>query len=129
MPPSVGVGGYVDPVAELTVLYDEGCGFCTLLARRLARSPRLAVAPIGSPLGSVLLRDLTPAERYAAVHVVDALGRRFTGGGALAPLARTFRGGTALAVAFDAFPAVTEHAYGVVARNRGLASRAFAILG
>ena len=69
-------------MAQLTVLYDEGCGFCTRVAQRLARSPLVDIAPIGSPLGSVLLRDLTLAERYAAVHVVDALGRRSSGGAA-----------------------------------------------
>jgi predicted DCC family thiol-disulfide oxidoreductase YuxK len=110
-------------MAELTVLYDEGCGFCTRVALRLARSPRLAIAPIGSPLGSVLLRDLTSEERYAAVHVVDEVGRRSSGGAALALLARAFRGGAPLAAALDALPGATERAYGLVARNRGLVSR------
>ena len=76
-------------MAELTVLYDEGCGFCTRVALQVARPPRVDVAPIGSPLGSLLLRDLTPLERYATMHVVDATGRRRSGGSALAPLART----------------------------------------
>jgi predicted DCC family thiol-disulfide oxidoreductase YuxK len=110
-------------VAELTVLYDEGCGFCARVARRLARSGRVDVAPIGSPLGSVLLRDLTPADRYAAAHVVDAFGRRSSAGAVLAPLARTFRGGSALAAVFDAFPGATGRAYDLVARNRSLVSR------
>lgn len=110
-------------MAQLTVLYDEGCGFCTRVARGLARSGRVELAPIGSPLGSVLLRDLTPAERYAAVHVVDARGRRSSGGAALAPLARAFPCGAPLAAALDAFPGATERAYGLVARNRGLVSR------
>lgn len=105
------------------MLYDEGCGFCTRVARRVARPGRVEIAPIGSPLGSVLLRDLTPQERYAAAHVVDALGRRASGGAVLAPLARTFPGGSIVAAAFDAFPTATEWAYGIVARNRGLVSR------
>ena len=110
-------------MAELTVLYDEGCGFCTRSALRVARPPRVEIAPIGSPLGSVLLRDLTTEERYAAAHVVDALGRRSSGGAVLAPLARTFRAGEPLAAVFDAFPGVTERLYGLVARNRRLLSR------
>ena len=110
-------------MAELTVLYDEGCGFCTRVALRVARRRRVAVAPIGSPLGSLLLRDLTPVERYATMHVVDATGRRRSGGSALAPLARTIPGGSALATAFDAFPGLTEAAYALVARNRRLASK------
>jgi predicted DCC family thiol-disulfide oxidoreductase YuxK len=110
-------------VAELTVLYDEGCGFCTRTALRVARPPRVVVAPIGSALGSALLRDLTMEKRYAAAHVVDALGRRSSGGAVLAPLARTFRAGEPLAALFDAFPGVTERLYGLVARNRGAISR------
>ena len=57
------------------------------------------------------------------MHVVDATGRRRSGGSALAPLARTIPGGTALAAAFDAFPGLTDAAYDLVARNRGLASK------
>ena len=109
----------VDRVAELTVLYDEGCGFCTR-RRRSASRGRLASTMRRSdpPLGSVLLRDLTPEERYAAVHVVDALGRRRSGGAALPPLARTLPGGRLLAAVFDAFPGLTDAAYELVARNR-----------
>ena len=110
-------------MAELTVLYDERCGFCTRVALRVARPSRVDVAPIGSPLGSLLLRDLTPLERYATMHVVDATGRRRSGGSGLAPLARTISGGSALATAFDAFPGLTDAAYDLVARNRGLASK------
>ena len=105
------------------MLYDEGCGFCTRVALRVARPPRVDIAPIGSPLGSLLLRDLTPVERYATMHVVDATGRRRSGGAALAPLARTIPGGAALAAAFDAFPGLADAAYDLVARNRGLASK------
>jgi len=110
-------------MAELTVLYDEGCGFCTRVALRVARPTRVVVAPIGSAFGSVLLRDLTTEERYAAAHVVDAQGRRSSGGAVLAPLARTFPAGAPLAAVFDAFPGATERLYGLVARNRGLVSR------
>jgi predicted DCC family thiol-disulfide oxidoreductase YuxK len=110
-------------MAALTVLYDEGCGFCTRVAHRLARAGRIEIAPIGSQLGSVLLRDLASAERYAEAHLVDALGRRSSGGAVLAPIARTLKGGSALAAVFDAFPGATERLYGFVARNRGLVSR------
>ena len=110
-------------MAELTVLYDEGCGFCTRVALRVARPPRVDIASIGSPLGSLLLRDLTPVERYATMHVVDATGRRRSGGSALAPLARTIPRCSVLATALDAFPGLTDAAYDLVARNRGLASK------
>ena len=66
-------------MAELTVLYDEGCGFCRRVALWVARPPRVEIAPIGSPAGELLLRDLTKPERYATMHVVDAIGRRPVG--------------------------------------------------
>src|SRR4051794_3425291 len=110
-------------MAELTVLYDEGCGFCTRVALCVARPSRVEIAGIGSPVGSLLLRDLTQPERYASMHVVDGAGRRRSGGAALAPIARTFPGGTAIATFLDAFPGLTSAAYDLLARNRGLASR------
>jgi len=110
-------------MAELTVLYDEGCGFCTRVALWVAHPPWVKIAPIGSPAGSWLLRDLTQQERYATMHVVDAAGRRRSGGAALAPLARAIPGGAPVAGALDAFPTLTGAAYDLVARNRGLGSR------
>jgi len=110
-------------MAELTVLYDEGCGFCTRVALWVARAPQVEIAPIGSPAGALLLRDLPERERYATMHVVDAVGRRRSGGAALAPLARTIPGGATVGTALDAFPALTSAAYGLVARNRGLGSK------
>jgi predicted DCC family thiol-disulfide oxidoreductase YuxK len=110
-------------MAELTVLYDEGCGFCTRLASWLARRPGNEAEPIGSETGSLLLRDLTPRERYAAVHVVDPRGRRRSGGAALPLLLRTLPGGSLPAAAATAFPALTERAYDLVARNRLLVSK------
>jgi predicted DCC family thiol-disulfide oxidoreductase YuxK len=109
-------------VAEVTVLYDEGCGFCTRLAARLAGRPEITAAPIGSASGSLMLRDLSPAERYASVHVVDALGRRRSAGGALPPLLRRLPGGRPVAATCEVFPRLTEHAYRLVARNRKLLS-------
>jgi predicted DCC family thiol-disulfide oxidoreductase YuxK len=123
IPLSVGAAGYGDLVAGLTVLYDEGCGFCTKLAAWLARRRGLRAAAIGSGTGSYLLRDLTPAERYAEVHVVDAVGRRRSGGAALAPLLRALPGGSAPAALCDAFPGLTAHAYHLAAGNRGAALR------
>ena len=110
-------------MAELTVLYDEGCGFCTRVALWVARPTRVEIAPIGSPAGELLLRDLTKPERYATMHVVDAAGRRRSGGAALATLARAIPGGAPVAGALDAFPALTGAAYDLVARNRGLGSK------
>ena len=106
---------------ELTVLYDEGCGFCAEIATWLARRPGLAAAPIGSDTGFRLLRDLTPGERYDSVHVVDALGRRRSAGAALPPLLRMAPGGTPLAVLFEAFPWLAERCYRLVSDRRDVA--------
>jgi predicted DCC family thiol-disulfide oxidoreductase YuxK len=116
-------------VGELTVLYDEGCGLCSRLAAMLARRPGLRAAAIGSPEGALLLRDLAPRQRYDAVHVVDACGRRRTGGAALPIVFRALPGGRFPAAALAAHPAVTEHGYRLVARNRAAASRALRALG
>ena len=103
--PSVGGEGYGAGVGGLTVLYDEDCGFCTALARRLERYRGLRAAAIGSPAGMRLLRDLGDAERYATVHVVDSSGRRRSGGAAVAPLLRALPGCRALAGACERLPA------------------------
>ena len=125
MPPSVGVEGYGDGMAELTVLYDEGCGFCTRVALRVAaaasrrhradRIPARLLAPPRPHAGGALRRHATSSTR---------LGRRRSGGAALAPLARTLPGGAALAAACRRLPrARPTLRYGLVARNRGLASK------
>ena len=108
----------------LTVLYDEGCGFCTALATRLARISRgVAVEPIGSATGERLLADLEPEERYAAVHVVDGEGRRRSAGAAVPPLLARLPGGRLPAALAARFPRLTEAGYRLVARNRGVLSR------
>jgi len=120
---SVGTPGYGARVADLTVLYDEGCSFCTRVAARLSRISGVEAAAIGSETGSVMLRDLTPDERYAEVHVVDASGLRSSGGAALPVLARRLHGGRAAARLLAAFPAATAWGYGIVSRHRALVSR------
>jgi len=107
----------------MTVLYDEDCVFCTRIAARLARRPGIAAEPIGSTAGARMLRDLTASERYAAVHVVDAHGRRSTGGAALPPLLEALPGGALPAALCRAFPRLTERLYRMVARNRSHLAR------
>src|SRR5262249_32301384 len=110
MPCSVGAARYGAGVAGVTVLYDEGCGFCTRLAARLSGVDGIATAPIGSATGSRLLRDLPAGDRYAAVHVVDPAGRRFSGGAALEPLFRLLPGGAPPAAFCRAAPGLCEWA-------------------
>jgi predicted DCC family thiol-disulfide oxidoreductase YuxK len=105
-------------MAGLTVLYDEGCGVCTRLGARAARRPGIAAEPIGSAAGAVFLRDLAPEERYAAFHVVDPLGRRWSAGAALAPLLDELPGGAFFAGVCRALPVLTERVYQLIARNR-----------
>jgi len=104
------------------VLYDAGCSVCTSLAGRLDGLNGIEVAPIQSALGAHLLRDLPPAQRLDAVHAVDALGRRASGGAALAAVARRLPAGTLLGPLLGSFPEVTERGYRLVASHRGLLS-------
>ena len=113
-------------MASLTVLYDEGCGFCTQIAAALARRPGIAVTPIGSESGATLLRDLTEAERYASVHVVDPAGRRRSAGAALAPLLSVLPGGWPFAAILYAFPQLAELGYRTVSQHRALWGRILA---
>ena len=103
-PPSVGAGG-AWPVPELTVLYDEGCGFCTRIARRLdgrrwivsgpdRLSDRVVAAAGPSAPGSI---RVGPRRRRT--------GRRWSGGAALPPLLRELPAGTLVAGARAVFPA------------------------
>jgi predicted DCC family thiol-disulfide oxidoreductase YuxK len=109
-------------MGELTVLYDESCPFCTGVALWLARRVAIEAAPIGSETGDRLLRDLGRTERYASVHVVDALGRRRSAGAALPPLLRQLPRCAPAAAVCEALPGATERAYRLVSRHRGLAS-------
>lgn len=113
-------------MAEVTVLYDEGCRFCTTLAEWLDGFTGIAIAPIGSATGDLLLRDLSPGERYASVHVVDPLGRRRSAGAALPPLLRRLPAGRPVAALAEALPFPAERAYRLVAGNRALLSRVVA---
>jgi predicted DCC family thiol-disulfide oxidoreductase YuxK len=107
----------------LTVLVDEDCGVCTRTGRWLARHEGLLVESIGSATGARLLRDLTPAERYAAVHAVDGDGRRSSGGAALQLIVRRLPGGRGPAALAARLPRLTDAAYGLVVRNRRALSR------
>ena len=110
-------------MAEPTLLYDEGCAFCTWVARRFRSADGLRVAPIGSAVGDELLAGLTREERYASVHLVGADGRRRSGAEALPPLLRRVRGGRPLAWLQERFPRAGAWGYGLVARNRSVLGR------
>jgi predicted DCC family thiol-disulfide oxidoreductase YuxK len=107
----------------MTVLYDEGCRFCTRLAAWLERQGGMAVEPIGSPTGDRALRDLTPAKRYASLHVLDAHGRRHSAAQALPPLLRALPALAWTAPVVELLPGPARWGYELVARHRGTLSR------
>ena len=106
------------------MLYDEHCGMCTALAAWLAEHGKgLSVAPIGSPTGAELLRDLSATERYASVHVVDDAGRRRSAGAAVPVVLATLPAGRPGAAIARRLPWASELGYRLVARHRGTISK------
>jgi predicted DCC family thiol-disulfide oxidoreductase YuxK len=109
-----------------TVFYDDDCGFCKAIAATLAqwdRGDRLRFAPIQGPLGDKHLGDLSPAERLASLHFVDAHGTRSSGGAALAPLFARLPAGTVLAEGLRRAPGAADRGYRLIADNRSSLSR------
>jgi predicted DCC family thiol-disulfide oxidoreductase YuxK len=107
----------------VTVLFDCECGFCRWsVAKLLAwdRAGRLRPLAIQSEEGQRLLADLTPEERLATAHAVDAAGRRTSGGDALAPIAEVLPGGAPLAALGRRAPALARAGYRAVAGRRSL---------
>jgi predicted DCC family thiol-disulfide oxidoreductase YuxK len=103
------------------VLYDEDCGFCRWSLARLRRSDRrghLRAVPIQSDEGGRLLADLSERDRLASWHLVTPDGRRYSGGGAIGPMARLLPAGTPVAFLAETFPRSTDRLYRWVARNR-----------
>jgi predicted DCC family thiol-disulfide oxidoreductase YuxK len=111
--------------AEL-VLYDDECGLCSALARRLARHG-IRVAPIASETGDRELRDLDRRVRERSVHVVDREGRRHSGADALPALLRSLPRLAWAAAVIEAVPAPFAWTYAMVARHRRTLSRAIGL--
>ncbi|HEX6618782.1 MAG TPA: DUF393 domain-containing protein [Solirubrobacteraceae bacterium] len=110
----------------VTVLYDLDCGFCRWSIGRLLawdRAERLRPVAIQSAEGQRLLADLTPEQRLATAHAVDAAGRRTSGGDALAPIAAVLPGGGPLAALGRRAPALARASYRAVADRRSLLGR------
>ena len=110
----------------VTVLYNSDCGFCRWSVGRLLawdRGRRLRPLSIQSPEGQRLLADLTPEQRLATAHAVDAAGRRTSGGDALAPVAAVLPGGAPLAMLGRRAPALARAGYRAVAGRRSLLGR------
>jgi predicted DCC family thiol-disulfide oxidoreductase YuxK len=110
----------------MALLYDDGCAFCRWCAGLVLawdRRGRLYPVPIESAHGEGLLAGLTSDERFRSWHLVDAVGRVWSGGKAFAPLGRMLPGGRVMTMLAELSPAATERAYRLIADNRGRASR------
>jgi predicted DCC family thiol-disulfide oxidoreductase YuxK len=75
------------------LLYDDDCGICISIAAlvlRLDRRRKLEPVPIASRRGRSLLSGLSAERRLSSWHLVDARGRRWSGGRAVLALASWF---------------------------------------
>lgn len=109
----------MDPA--LTVLYDEDCGFCRVSLSLLLRwdvRKRLLPEPIQSETGQRLLASMPEARRLESAHAVDAAGRVWSGGDAVAPIARVLPAGLPVALLARALAAPTRAGYVWVAGHR-----------
>ena len=110
----------------VTVLYDHDCGFCRWTIGRLLawdRAGRLRPLAIQSPEGQRLLAELTPEQRLASAHAVEAGGRRTSGGDALGPVAAVLPGGAPLVTLARRAPRLARAGYRAVAGRRSLFGR------
>jgi predicted DCC family thiol-disulfide oxidoreductase YuxK len=118
--------GRIEGVAVKTVLYDEQCGFCCVMADwvvRLHSGAPLRVLPIQSAGGQTALASVPAMERLASWHLLDERGRLFSGGDAFAPLLRDVPGARWLAPVLEWMPGVTGWVYRVVAGRRTTLAR------
>jgi predicted DCC family thiol-disulfide oxidoreductase YuxK len=108
-------------VDRATVLFDEDCGLCRWAAERLRRWDRagtLRFVGLGSAEADALLPELSPADRWASWHLVEADGSVRSAGAAVAPVLGRLPGGRPLAALAGRFPGTTERAYRWVAAHR-----------
>jgi predicted DCC family thiol-disulfide oxidoreductase YuxK len=84
------------------------------------RERRLRPLAIQSEEGQRLLADLTPQQRLASAHAIDAAGRRTSGGDALAPVADVLAGGRPLAAVARRAPRLARAGYDAIAARRSL---------
>lgn len=111
----------------MTVLYDDGCGFCRWSASKIAswdRARRLRFTPIRSAEGEARLDGIDPTLRDDSWHLITRDGRVVSAGAAVPFLLRELPGGGPLGRVAGAFPRATERAYRTVARRRGALGRA-----
>lgn len=109
------------------LLYDTDCGFCkSIVAGVLAwdRHDRVAARAIQSVQAQTLLRDLSPEQQLASVHLITPHSERLSAGAVPAPLLRLLPGGALPAFVLARVPRLTSRAYDWVADHRSQLSRA-----
>jgi predicted DCC family thiol-disulfide oxidoreductase YuxK len=107
----------------VTVLFDRDCGFCRWsVAKLLAwdRAGRLRPVAIQSEEGQRLLADLSPQQRLASAHAIDAAGRRTSGGDAFGTVAGVLPGAAPLAALGRRAPGLVRMGYDAIAASRPL---------
>ncbi len=112
---------------QLTVLYDEGCGFCTAVAGRLAKRDGIVAAEIGSATGDDALHGLSRDERYSSFHVVDGSGQVSSAGDALTVLLGALPADRLTSLLARRFPRATAAVFRQAARRRQLLGRLFRV--
>jgi predicted DCC family thiol-disulfide oxidoreductase YuxK len=108
-------------MGELTLVYDEGCGFCRWSVDRVLRwdrAGRVRTVAIQSDDGDTLLHELDMATRLASAHLVTPDGTVHSAGALAEPLFRILPGGKPIAAVARTFPRSTDRLYRLVARNR-----------
>ena len=120
-PPERDADPSYDVIVRATVLFDADCGFCRWSANKIRewdRRGHLRFVALQSSEAAELLPALDPRQRLASWHVVDDVGRVWSGGAAVSPLLRRLPFGRAFARLADLAPGLTERAYSIVARHR-----------
>jgi len=108
-------------MADAIVLYDGDCGFCrSSLALILAwdRDQRLRPVALQDPEADRLLAGLSPEERMASWHLVDADGTVHSAGDAIEGLFRLLPGGGGPSTLARRFPSIARLGYRQVADLR-----------
>jgi predicted DCC family thiol-disulfide oxidoreductase YuxK len=114
------------PESALIVLYDSDCGFCKVMLAvllRWDRARRLTPLPIQSSGGEELLSAMTPSERLASWHLIDAGGVVRSAGAGLPVVFAALPGGGAIARVASQLPNATSRLYEWVAAHRAPLAR------
>ncbi len=108
------------------LLYDRDCGFCRWCVAKVLswdRRARLTPVALQDPGADELLAGLDEHARMRSWHLVDADGRRYSGGAAFAPLLRLLPRGARLAGLAQRFPRAVELGYSAAASRRSWLGR------